>query len=69
MQTAIIQSGSEKDFSQLRELVQKLGLKMKILSQTEQEDLGLSTAINSGKTGSYIDVDSFLAKLKNENSA
>lgn len=66
MQTAIIQAGSEKDFSQITELVQKLGLKMRVLSTSEQEDFALGLAITEGKSGSYVNTDSFLAKLKDE---
>lgn len=66
MQTAVIQSGSDNDFRKLLELAHKLGLKTKVLSENEQEEMGLAMAIKTGRTGEYIDTDLFLKRLKGQ---
>ena len=44
-------------------LAKRLGLKGKILTKTETEDLGLGIAIKQGRTGKYIDTKKFLKKI------
>ncbi len=45
-------------------LASKFRLKAKILSDEEKEDIGLSIAIQKGKTGEFINTDAFVKKLK-----
>jgi hypothetical protein len=63
MQTAIINSESIADLKLLLELAKKLGIKSKVLSINEIEEIGLANAIKKGRTGEYIDTNIFLNKL------
>ena len=63
MQTAILKSESLPDLKLLLELAKKLGIKSKILSVNEIEEIGLANAIKVGQTGEYIDTNEFLQKL------
>jgi hypothetical protein len=63
MQTAILNSESESDLKLLLELAKKLGIKSKVLSINEIEEIGLANAIKKGRTGEYIDAKDFLNKL------
>lgn len=47
----------------LFDLAKKLGLKGKILTKTETEDLGLGIAIKQGRTGKQVDTAKFLRKI------
>ncbi len=64
MKTAILSSGSTSDLELLLELAKKLGLKTKMLSDEQQEDIGLLYAIKKGMTGEFIDTDKFLKDLQ-----
>ena len=64
MQTAILKSSSNNDLKLLIELAKKMGIKAKILSDTEVEDIGLYYAIKEGRTGQSVDTDSFIKKLR-----
>jgi len=63
MQTAILKSESASDLKLLLELAKKLGIKSKILSLNEIEEIGLAHAIKTGQTGEYIDTNEFIKKL------
>ena len=63
MQTAILKSESVSDLKLLLDLAKKLGIKSKILSLNEIEEIGLANAIKIGQTGEYIDTNEFLKKL------
>ena len=63
MQTVIFNSDSEADLNLLIKLAKKIGIKTKVLSKTEIEEMGLVRAINEGKTGEYVDTDEFLNML------
>ena len=45
------------------QLAKKPGISAKRLTTEDLEDLGLSTAISEGKTGSYVNTDDFLKEL------
>jgi hypothetical protein len=64
MKTAIISSESESDIKLLIELANKLGIKSKILTEEDAEDLALVYAIEEGKTGEFIDTQDYLKKLR-----
>lgn len=64
MQTAIVNSKSENDLKLLLHLANKLGMKSKLLTDEEIEDIGLANAMKLGRTKSYVDVDEFLKKLR-----
>ena len=64
MQTVILNSDSESDLNLLIKLAKKIGIKTKVLSKTEMEEMSLVKAINEGKTGEYVDTDDFLNTLR-----
>lgn len=63
METAILTGESKTNMRLLFELAKKLGLKGKILTKTETEDLGLGLAIKKGRTGKHVDTAKFLKGL------
>ncbi len=65
METVILTSNSRQDINLILKLAKKLGINSKKLSKDDIEDTGLSLAINKGKTGEYVDTDSFLNELDN----
>lgn len=64
MKTAILSSESDANLNLLIELADKLGIKSKLLSDEDAEDLGMVYAIKSGKTGEYVDTQDFLNTLR-----
>ena len=64
MEAMIIKGKSRRDLELLLKLALKFRLKAKILSEEEKEDIGLSIAIQKGKTGEFINTDTFVKKLK-----
>jgi len=66
MEGAILHTESDKDLNLILQLAKKLGISAKKLSKEEIEDWGLSQAISEGKTGEYVDTDSFLAELRDD---
>lgn len=63
MKTIIVEA-SEKDTLFVAEILKRLGLKARILSSEDKEDIALANAMKKGKTGKYIDVDDFVKKLR-----
>ena len=63
MESAILTTNSEKDLQLLLILAKKMGVKGKILSIEQLEDLGLKNAIKKGRTGKFADTEKFLQKL------
>ena len=63
MATIILSSESQKDLNLILQLANKLGITTKKLSKDEIEDIALSIAIRDGRTGEYVDTDTFLKKL------
>ncbi len=64
MQTAILKSDSNTDLKLLIELAKKIGIKAKILTDYEIENIGLAMAVKEGRTSEHIDTDSYLNKLR-----
>ena len=64
MQTAILKSNSNSDLKLLIQLAKKIGINAKILNKTEIEDISIVNAIRVGKTGEYIDTNSYIKKLR-----
>jgi hypothetical protein len=64
MKTAILTSDSNKNLKILIELAERLGIKAKMLTEEQLEDIGLIKAIKQGRTGSFVDPDKFIAGLK-----
>jgi hypothetical protein len=64
MEGAILHTESDKDLALILQLAKKLGISARKLSEDEIEDYGLSIAISEGKTGEYIDTETFLSELR-----
>ena len=64
MEGAILHTESDKDLSLILKLAKKLGISARKLSKDEIEDYGLSIAISEGKTGEYIDPETFMSELR-----
>lgn len=63
MQKALLESESVSDLKLLLDLAKKLGIKSKILSMDEIEEIGMANAIKIGRTNEYIDTNEFLKKI------
>jgi len=64
METAILKSSSKKNLNIILDLAKKLEMNIKILSQDEIEDIGLAMAIKKGRTGKFVNTESFLKKIR-----
>ena len=64
MKSAILTSDSDSNLQILIELAEKLGIKTKLLTDEQLEDIGLIKAIKSGRTGDYVDTTKFIESLK-----
>lgn len=64
MKTAILSSESDSNIKLLIELANKLGIKTKILTEEDAEDLAMVYAIEKGKTGEYVDTQDFIESLR-----
>jgi hypothetical protein len=64
LEGAILHTESDKDLALILQLAKKLGISARKLSKDEIEDYGLSLAISEGKTGEYIDTETFLSELR-----
>ena len=64
MEGAILHTESDKDLALILQLAKKLGISARKLTKGEIEDYGLSIAISKGKTGEYIDTETFLSELR-----
>ena len=63
MKAAILKSSSESDLKLLAAIAGKMGVKFKMLTIEEAEDIGLYNAMKQ-RTGKNIDVDRYLKKLR-----
>ncbi|MEZ4772278.1 MAG: hypothetical protein R3D00_03780 [Bacteroidia bacterium] len=64
MVNVIFSGESEADIKLLIKLARKIGIKTRVLSTEEWEDMGLGFAIDQGKTGEFADTGEFLKKLR-----
>lgn len=64
METLLLQSKSKKDMKMLAEPAKKIGLSAHYVSKEDMEDIGLAKAMRKGRTGEYINTETFLKKLK-----
>lgn len=62
--SAILSTESESDLRLIIELAEKLGIKTKILTEEDLEDLAMVYAIEEGKTGEYVDTAEFIKTLR-----
>jgi hypothetical protein len=66
MKGAILHTDSDKDLNHIIQLAKKLGIFTKKLSKEEIEDYGLSNAISEGRTGEFVDTETFLEELRDD---
>ncbi|MFM2290982.1 MAG: hypothetical protein RIS29_795 [Bacteroidota bacterium] len=64
MQTLVLNGESAGDIKLIAEIAKKMGLKAKILSESEKEDLSMLNAIKKGRTKKYVDTESFIQNLR-----
>jgi hypothetical protein len=66
METIVIQSKNKATSNQLKKLLKEMdGIEsVSTLSASDKEDFAMINAINKGRTGTYIDTDLFLKKIK-----
>lgn len=64
METLILKSDSAINIKLIAEIAKKMGIKAKILTEQEKEDMGLLNAIKKGKTGQYVNNEDFIKKLR-----
>jgi hypothetical protein len=64
METAVLQGNSKADLKMLTDIAKKIGITVKYLTEEEKEDIGLLKAIKEGRTGKYINTESYLQKLR-----
>lgn len=63
MEAAILKSNSKENLTLLLNLAKELDMNVKLLSNDELEDIGLSIAIKEGRTGKHVNTESFLKKI------
>ncbi len=63
METIILSSDSHGDLDLIMKLPEKLGIPIKKLSKNDVEEIGMSLAIKKGRTGEFVDNDSFRNEL------
>ena len=64
MQTLVLNGESAGDIKLIAEIAKKMGLKAKILSESEKEDLSMLNAIKKGRTKKYVDTENFIQNLR-----
>jgi len=64
MEALLLNSESKSDMKLLLELAKKIGVKARVITESELEDIGLMNAIRQGRTEEFIDNQSFLKKLR-----
>ena len=64
MQTLVLNGESAGDIKLIAEIAKKMGLKAKILSESEKEDLSMLNAIKKGSTKKYVDTENFIQNLR-----
>ena len=64
MKTVILNSDSKSDLKLLMDLAKKIGIKSRVLSETEMEEIGLANSMIVGRTNKYVDTSAFIQKLR-----
>lgn len=68
METLLVQGNSKADIKIFENLAKRLGLKSKFIDLEAVEDIALANAMETGRTGQYVDTNDFLANLKQKNT-
>lgn len=64
MESIVLNGGSKENLKLLIELAKKLGFTAKHLTDAEKEDLAMIEAIKKGRTNKFVEVESFIEKMK-----
>jgi len=64
MEAVLLNSDSRSDMKLLLDLAKKIGIRARVITESEIEDIGLANAIKQGRTNEYIDNEAFLKKLQ-----
>jgi len=64
MESALVTTNSKNDLQLLLSLAKKIGIKSKLLTKGQLEDLGLKVAIDKGRTGRFISSRKFIMSLE-----
>lgn len=64
MKTVILNSESNTDLRLLMALAKKIGVKSRILSESQIEEMGLVNSIKSGRTNTFVDTSTFFQRLR-----
>ena len=64
MQTILIHGESKEKMKTLTDLAKELGIKVRLLTNRDLEDIGLMNAIKKGRTKEYVDKDAFVKELR-----
>jgi hypothetical protein len=63
MESVILRSKSKSDLKLIADLARKIGVKVDYI-EDETEDKAMINAIETGRTGEYIDTDVFIQQLR-----
>ncbi|MCA0363916.1 MAG: hypothetical protein LCH67_07710 [Bacteroidetes bacterium] len=63
METLMVKGGSKTELRFFKSLAQKMGLKAKLMTFSEMEDVALANAMEKGRTGVFVDPNEFLENL------
>jgi len=66
MESLLLQGKSKKEIEIVAKLAQMIGLKIRHLNKQELEDIGLANAMRKGRTGEYVNTETYLKKLKGQ---
>ena len=64
MQTLVLKSDSASNIKLIAQIAKKMGVKAKIFTDEEKEDIGLLNAIMKGKTSQYVNNEDFVKRLR-----
>ena len=64
METILIEVSKKSDIGFIRQFARRLGLKSKVLTLGEKEDIALGKAIEEGRKGKYVDKTTVIEALR-----
>ena len=64
METVLIENSKKSDIEFIRHFAKKMGLKSKVLTLEEKEDIALGKAIEEGRKGEYVDKETVIKALR-----
>ena len=64
METVLIETSKKGDIEFIRQFAKRMGLKSKVLTLEEKEDIALGKAIEEGRKGEYVDKEKVIKALR-----